>query len=124
MQFQSRLAFIIPTVNRPNELRRLLESMESQSALPDETIIVDAGSSSLDRVLRDFSRLNIKYVHLSPPGLTKQKNAGIKALNDRITLAGYLDDDLVMDPGATEAMLRFWDGAPADVGGAAFNISN
>jgi GT2 family glycosyltransferase len=46
------------------------------------------------------------------------------AVDPSVTLAGYLDDDLVLEPGALEAMLRFWENAPEDIGGARFNIMN
>jgi GT2 family glycosyltransferase len=46
------------------------------------------------------------------------------AVDPSVTLAGYLDDDLVLEPGALEAMLRFWENAPGDLGGARFNIMN
>jgi len=59
-----------------------------------------------------------------PPCLSKQRNAGLAELSRDISLAGFLDDDLVMEPGSVEAMLRFWNAAPSDVGGASFNISN
>jgi hypothetical protein len=48
----------------------------------------------------------------------------MRSLAPSITLAGYLDDDLVLEPGAVAAMLDFWQHAGADVGGAAFNIRN
>ena len=41
-----------------------------------------------------------------------------------ITLAGYLDDDLELDPNATEKMLEFWKNAPINTGGVAFSIRN
>jgi GT2 family glycosyltransferase len=44
------------------------------------------------------------------------------AIDSSITLAGYLDDDVVLEPGATEAMLTFLEEAAEDVGGARFNI--
>jgi GT2 family glycosyltransferase len=37
---------------------------------------------------------------------------------------GLLDDDVVLDSRALEEMMTFWAGAPADVGGAAFNMTN
>jgi len=48
----------------------------------------------------------------------------MQRLNPDITLAGYLDDDIVVEPQAIEAMLGFWAKAEAGVGGAAFNITN
>ncbi len=122
--FQSTIAFVVPTMNRPAELRRLLASVESQSALPDEIIIVDGSSEPVDRISKDFPRLSLKYLRVFPPGLTKQRNAGMAMLSPHITLAACLDDDLVLEPGSIEAMLRFWDNASKDIGGASFNIVN
>jgi len=122
--FQSRIAFVVPTMNRPAELRRLLASVECQSVLPDEIIIVDGSTEPMECLSRDFPHLSLKYVRIFPPGLTKQRNAGMAMLSPHITLAACLDDDLVLEPGSIEAMLRFWDGAPKHIGGASFNIVN
>ena len=122
--FRSRIAFIIPTVNRPRELHRLLVSIESQSVLPAEVIIVDGSTNPVESILKDFATLNLKYTRLVPPCLSKQKNAGLAKLSESITIGGFLDDDLVLEPGAVEAMLRFWDHVPDHVGGASFNIIN
>ena len=122
--FQSRIAFVVPTMNRPAELRRLLASVECQSVLPDEIIIVDGSTEPMECLSRDFPHLSLKYVRIFPPGLTKQRNAGMAMLSPHITLAACLDDDLVLEPGSIETMLRFWDNAPKHVGGASFNIVN
>jgi GT2 family glycosyltransferase len=111
-------------MNRPAELRRMLASVESQSALPDEIIIVDGGTEPVERIAKDFPHLSPKYTRIFPPGLTKQRNAGMTMLSPHITLAACLDDDLVLEPGSIETMLRFWDNAPKYIGGASFNIVN
>ena len=102
-RLQSRLAFIIPTMNRPTELRRLLASMESQSALPDEIIIVDGSTEPVESIAREFPGLKLKYVRVFPRGLVKQRNIGVSALSFHITVAGYLDDDIVVEPGSSRA---------------------
>ncbi len=122
--FHSKIAIIIPTMNRPRQLQRLLASLESQSALPDEVIIVDGSADPIDGVLKDFTNLNLRYLRVLPPCLSKQRNAGLAKVSRDMSLAGFLDDDLVLEPGSIEAMLRFWDQAPKDVGGASFNITN
>src|SRR5262249_5827637 len=96
--FRSKIAFIIPTVNRPRELRRLLASIESQLVLPDEVIIVDGGPEPFEPILNDFPALNLKYERSVPPSLCRQKNVGRSKLSENITVAGYLDDDLVLEP--------------------------
>jgi GT2 family glycosyltransferase len=45
-------------------------------------------------------------------------------IGPEIAVAGYLDDDLVLEPDATERMAAFWASAGPEVGGAAFNILN
>jgi hypothetical protein len=76
----------------------------------------------VDGVVDEFAGLNLEYVRVYPPSLSEQRNAGMQRLHRSITLAGYLDDDLVLEDGAMEAMLSFWESVSEDVGGAAFNI--
>src|SRR5436309_13986410 len=119
-----KIAFVVPTMNRPAELRRLLASVESQSVLPGEVIVVDGSGEPSESIPTEFPKLNIRYIRTLPPSLTKQRNAGMAILSPQIDLVGHLDDDLVLEPGSIETMLRFWDGAAGDIGGASFNIIN
>ena len=122
--FSNRIALVVPTKDRPGDLRRMLNSVEAQSVHPEQIIIVDGSEAPIKNVLKELPDLNIKYVRVYPPSLSKQRNAGMAAVDPSVTLAGYLDDDLVLEPGALEAMLRFWENAPEDIGGARFNIMN
>jgi glycosyltransferase involved in cell wall biosynthesis len=117
-----RFAFVVPTRNRPDDLRKMLQSVESQSVHPEQIIIVDGGEDRVEDVVDEFPVLNLEYVRVIPPSLSKQRNAGMQRLHRSITLAGYLDDDLFLEDGAMEAMLSFWESVSEDVGGAAFNI--
>lgn len=118
----ARLGLIIPTKDRPQELRRLLASIEAQAAPPDQVVVVDGSGSPVEGVVRQFPRLAVTYLRLRPPSLTRQKNAGIAALAPHITLVGFLDDDLELEPGALGAMHDFWAHAGDRVGGAAFSL--
>jgi len=120
--FTNSIAFVVPTKDRLDDLRRMLRSVEDQSIHPDQIIIVDGSTTPVERVAKEFSSLNIDYVRIFPPSLAKQRNMGMGTVKSGITLAGYLDDDLVFEPGAMEGMLSFWENAPKDVGGARFNI--
>ena len=122
--FTNQIAFVVPTKDRPEDLRRLLKSVQAQSVHPKQIIIVDGSRVPIENVVEEFPELSIKYVRLYPPSLSKQRNAGMEAIDLSISLAGYLDDDLVLEPGAMEAMLAFWEKASKDVGGARFNIVN
>jgi len=122
--FTDKIAFVVPTKDRPDDLRRMLASVQVQSVHPDQIIIVDASRDPAESITGEFPPLKIDYVHVYPPSLSRQRNAGMQHLRASTTLAGYLDDDLVLEKGALESMLSFWEAAPDDVGGAAFNIMN
>ena len=122
--FSHKIAIVVPTKDRPRDLRRMLGSLAEQSCLPEQVIIVDGGDQTVDDVVPEFPTLNIHYLRVYPPSLAKQRNAGMAVIGPSITLAGYLDDDLVLEPGSFERMQTFWDTAAPDVGGARFNIIN
>lgn len=122
--FKHRLALIIPTRNRPKLLIKLLQTIQTQSVKPAQVIIVDGSDEPIQQKITGYLSEDDTYIHVFPPSLTKQKNEGIKQLRDDITLAGYLDDDIELEPGSIEEMLRFWEQCSSDVGGAEFNIIN
>jgi GT2 family glycosyltransferase len=92
--------------------------------MADQLIVVDGGERTVDGLIRDFPSLNIEYIRFYPPRLTKQRNAGVKALKSEITLVGYLDDDVVLEKDAIEILLNFWKQAGSEVGGTSFCIEN
>lgn len=116
-----RIAFVVPTKDRPEDLRKMLSSLAAQTRRPDQVIVVDGSDPSVREVAEPFA---VDYVREFPPSLARQRNAGMARLRVDITLAGYLDDDVVLEPDAVERMLEFWSRAGADVGGAAFTITN
>ena len=116
------LAFVIPTKDRGEDLRRMLRSLVSQTRLPDQVIVVDGSGVEVSWCVAEFPELNIDYVRLLPPSLSAQRNAGMAMLRAEITHAGYLDDDVVLELDAVYEMASFWGGAGLDVGGAAFNV--
>jgi glycosyltransferase involved in cell wall biosynthesis len=124
--YHHRLACIVPTRNRRSDLWRMLSSIRDGTCAPDQIIVVDGGDEgqTVEDVAIRFAPLAIEYVRVYPPSLARQRNAGVERLSSDVTLAGYLDDDLVLEPTAIEAMLDFWESADEHVGGASFNITN
>lgn len=108
-QKKNRLAIVIPTKDRPDDLRKLLDSLRSQSRRPDQVIVVDGSNPDVSHVVAEFRELPLDYVRVYPPSLARQRNAGMARLAGDITLAGYLDDDIVLERDAVEAMMRFWE---------------
>ena len=125
MEPKNKLAIVIPTKDRPEFVERLLSSIQGQTQLPDQIIIADGGDKLIDQdMIGRFPDLPISQVRVLPPGLTKQKNAGVALVKAGTDLVGIIDDDIVLEKDALESMLSFWGGADDKVGGACFNITN
>jgi glycosyltransferase involved in cell wall biosynthesis len=119
-----KISFIVPTMDREDDLYIMLKSLERQTVLPDQVIIVDGGYNKVEYMINKFILLKIEYIRIFPPSLAKQKNAGVEKVANDATLIGYLDDDLEFYPDSVENMLKFWDSAPDEYGGAAFAVTN
>lgn len=120
-----RISLVVPTKDRPDDLAKMLASLAAQTRKPDQVVVVDGSDPVVKPVVDRFTdELPLAYVRVFPPSLAKQRNAGMAALGNDITLAGYIDDDIVLEAEAVENMVGFWESAPADIGGAAFNITN
>ncbi len=119
-----RIALIVATKDRPDDLRKLLDSLRRQTVGPAEIVIVDASSEPVEPVLAEFPELNTRYLRHWPPSAAAQRNAGIRACAPEATHIGFADDDTTFEPQAFANMLTFWKDAAPDVLGAAFNIRN
>ena len=124
IEFRHKIALIIPTRNRRDLLVKLLQSLQEQTVPANQVIIVDGSDQPIEPEVKQFLTPGVSCIRVFPPSLTRQRNEGVKALAEDITLVGYLDDDIVMERDAVEAMLRFWEQCPDDVGGSSFNITN
>lgn len=119
--FKDKIAAIISTKDRPDELARLFESICSQEIKFDQIIVVDGGKKEISNILERFPEFNIDYIKKLPASLTTQRNTGIQMLTQDITLAAFLDDDIEFEKDSLHNMMRFWEFAPEEVGGASFN---
>lgn len=120
----NRIAYVVPTKDRRDDMRKLLISLTAQTVQPAQIVVVDGSDAPIEDLLGEFPGLPLTYVREYPPSLARQRNAGMAALAADISVAGYLDDDLELEPDATEHMVAFWDSADETVGGAAFTIAN
>ena len=119
-----RLAFVVATKDRPEELRRLWRSLLAQSRLPDEVIIVDASVRPTALSAGPGAGPTLRVLPTPIASASRQRNSGLDAVSHGMTLVGFLDDDAVLEADAVDEMLRFWRLAGADVAGAAFNMVN
>ncbi len=123
-RYLNKIAFIVATKDRPQELERLLNSFERQTYPPDQVVVVDGGSISVAKLVKRFIAIPVTYMHCAPPSATRQRNMGLSTIFQKISLIGFCDDDVVFEPKAIETMMDFWEHVSENVGGAAFNMIN
>lgn len=122
--FKDKLAFIIPTKDRPKQIRVLLSSIMRQEYRPIQIIIVDASVDPGEnkKTTSLFNDLAIDYVNAYPPSLTRQRNMGLGKVLPEISLIGFLDDDVEFLDGSIKEMFKFWENSEDSLGGAIFNV--
>lgn len=119
-----KIAFVVATKDRPEELHSLLRCLEEQSYKPDEVIVVDGGDLPVMESTLLSSKFPVKYLKFRPPSAARQRNAGIKAAGTSMDLIGFLDDDVILEKTALERMMAFWEEKIVSVVGAGFNLAN
>jgi GT2 family glycosyltransferase len=120
----NEISLVVATKDRPDDLRKLLESLRAQTARPAEIVVVDSSNTPVEPVTGEFPELSIRYLRHWPPSAAAQRNAGILACNSKTALIGFADDDTTFEPQAFANMLHFWEITSPDVLGVAFNIRN
>ena len=122
---------VICTRNRPAELERCLESVLAQS-VPSLTIfVVDSSDTQAARHVVERAQLKARpglvlKVMSTEPGLTRQRNAAVDALEDATEFVHFIDDDAVIDVDYVAAIERVFRadayGMVAGVGGLIQNL--
>lgn len=124
MASRLKVAFVVATKDRPEELGRLWRSLLLQRRPPDKVVVVDASAHPAPPAARGASPPVLRYLPSAIASLTRQRNIGIDAVGAEADLIGFLDDDAVLEEDAVEEMVRFFDASGPKLGGAAFNMVN
>ncbi len=86
-----RLAVVIPTYNRGRSIRRCLDSVYSQTRLPDEIIVVDDGSTDGSTLGLKDQFPGIQVISQENQGVSAARNTGIGYANSN--WIAFLDSD-------------------------------
>lgn len=98
-----RLAVVVPTVGRTDELGRLLASLRGQLRPGDELVLVDQNPDDrLDPVLVPFTELAPRRVKAARRGASHARNAGLRETTAE--LVWFPDDDCWVPPGLLDRM--------------------
>ncbi|MBC8357807.1 MAG: glycosyltransferase family 2 protein [Candidatus Aminicenantes bacterium] len=98
MNKETIISVIICTYNRQEELKRFLETLNKQSQLPDELIIVDASQNYDTRHMLEQKSNQLPFDVIykrTPPGLTRQRNTGFSL--SRGNFLFFFDDDVELE---------------------------
>ncbi len=95
-----RISIIVPTVNRLNDIKTFIRSLEKQTLPPFELIIVD---QSDDNAVKDYAVqyashtvFPVKYLRTNIKSLTRARNLGIENISSESDLVGLYDDDMAL----------------------------
>ena len=117
-----KFSIFLPTLKRPDLLRKNLEALELQTRLPDEVLISLRGDLDPEgvAVVDDFvarnTKLNIVKVMLTAPGIVVAENALLDAATGDV--ACLIDDDAIARPSWLENIARHYESSPK-IGGVA-----
>lgn len=102
------LSVVVPTKNRPIELRNFLSSLWKQELLPDQLIIIDQSQKSnviKEEVKLKTNKLNIELVYIHDEkidGLVQAKSAAIGY--NKCSIISFFDDDIVLEDDCIKEM--------------------
>src|SRR5690242_2601506 len=122
------ISVVTPTLDRPDEVRQLLQNLSAQRHLPLEIILVDGGPPEMretEHVVRGMmDTLPFRCVYIRKGGGTAiQRNVGIDAAEGEFI--AFIDDDMLLEPDFFEVMLElFAQDRTGGVGAIAGYITN
>lgn len=111
---------------RPKAIITLLESVREQTLYPDEIIIVDGSTNELTtKAIEEGKYKNLQYFKVTDKdrGLTKQRNFGIRKVEEETEVISFLDDDTLLEQDYFEELIKTFtlDTSIGGVGGVAIN---
>jgi len=103
-----KLSVVVPTYNRVEMLKRVIEGILNQTFRDYETIVVDDGSTDVtESVIRELIKktpCELQYLKQVNKGAGAARNLGIKHAKGELVL--FIDDDVLPTPGLIEEHVR------------------
>ena len=125
-----KIAVIICTKNRANDLKITLDSLFYQTLLPNSLIIVDDSNDDVTENTIGYNSLqsqvcDIRYYRPSPSnsGLPAARNYGIRQVEEKMDLLVFLDDDVTLEKHYLESIHELFLSDPEVSGVGGYIIS-
>ena len=119
-----QICIVIPTKDRPNKVKNLLNSIKNQT-IKIKHIKIIASGMDINSLIKEFDNdLFIDYIYSNQSGQIYQRNLGLKRVSENINLIMTLDDDVIFEIDAFENILSFINNLEDKFVGIAFNLTN
>lgn len=120
-------AVVIATRNRPQPLRQCLESLNRQSVLPDQVLIVDSSdggdTKTAVETLRSQMAFPVTYIPTAIRSAARQRNFGAEQVSTDLIF--FLDDDVVLERDFVAEIVKvFQNDSEGRIGGVTGTIVN
>ena len=105
-------SIILPTCNRVSLVSSFLKSIEQQTMLPSEVVVIDQSDDEETKDLFEQwspqkGSIKKKYVHSKIKSLILARHAGLDACG-QTGLVAFLDDDITLDPLFCEEIVKIF----------------
>jgi GT2 family glycosyltransferase len=106
---------VVATRDRPQSLARCLRALAALTYAPFEVVVVDNAPSTRETLAvvqqRSGQDVRVRYVRELRPGVSCARNRGLGEA--RGELVAFTDDDVVVDPGWLDGVVRGFDRSPS-----------
>ncbi|HZB19786.1 MAG TPA: glycosyltransferase [Blastococcus sp.] len=106
---------VVATRDRPQSLARCLQALAEVTYAPFEVVVVDNAPSTRETLAvvqqQSGQDARVRYVRELRPGVSCARNRGLGEA--RGELVAFTDDDVVVDPGWLDGVLRGFDRSPS-----------
>lgn len=112
----ARFSIVMPTFNRPHELKCAVQSVLAQTEADWELLVVNDGSTDIAPVLAEAAGNDPRVRALATAGgrgAAHARNVGIQAATGEVVC--FLDDDDAYEPGYLAAMAEMFRGPDLDL---------
>ena len=109
----SNMAIVCPTKNRPENIRKMLDALLSNSHPPAQILIAENGNSSKAIVNAYSRKIKVQYIECTSAGQVLQRNHALKFIQKNIRIV-LLDDDVILEHDTLCELLKIWNTESAD----------
>ena len=96
------ISVLIPTMNRPETLKRTLDTYTQADRVPSQIVVVDQSQDTetakeIEKIVKSFEGIETVYVYQETPSLTAARNNALKYAKEEIIVCSDDDVDVYKD---------------------------